>query len=77
MHDENYVDPYGELSNHEYFSVNKELKLDFVIQKVKSKPRNALAVSTTRILNSLTTFFNYGMKKDLAIEPDKIDRHVV
>jgi hypothetical protein len=31
-----------------------------------------MAVNPTRIINSLTSFFNYGVKKDLAIEPDKI-----
>jgi hypothetical protein len=28
---DSYIDPLGELSNYEYFSVNKEMKLDFVI----------------------------------------------
>jgi hypothetical protein len=68
---DSYIDPLGELSNHEYFNVNKEYKLDFVIQKVKSKPRKNMGVNPTRIINSLTSFFNYSTKKELAIEPDK------
>jgi hypothetical protein len=46
---DSYVDPLGELSNYEYFNVNKEIKLDFVIQKVKAKPSKILGVGPIRI----------------------------
>lgn len=49
------------------------MKLDFIIQKVKAKPRKNQGVGATRLLNSLTSLFNYG-KKDLAIEPDKTEK---
>ena len=36
---DNSVDKMGELSNHEYFSMNSQNNLDFVIQKVKAKEK--------------------------------------
>jgi hypothetical protein len=53
------------------------MKLDFVMQKVKAKARKNLNISTARILSSITSLFNYGVKKDLAIEPDKIEKKPV
>ena len=36
-----------------------------------------MGVNPTRIINSLTSFFNYGVKKEMAIEPDKTSKKTV
>ena len=36
-----------------------------------------MGVNPTRIINSLTSFFNYSTKKEMAIEPDKTVKKTV
>ena len=67
-HIDTYVDPFGELSSHEYFSPHFEANIDHVISKAKSKPmRGGGIYNAQNIINSLQSFFRKPKKQDTSL----------
>jgi len=67
-HVDNYIDPFGELSSHEYFSACFEASIDFIFQKIKSKPMKGGGIyNAQNIINSLQSFFRSKKKQDTSM----------